>query len=200
LAIGKTSVGSSQKLSGRSASSVGAVRAISASESRRSSARSARPRLGLLTLPAALVIYPSLFPTASSGGDDPSNDVGFQPRTICKNQGDMDLIREADGNKSTFSIIPAFILHHQNGTFKNQGCECKVKAALPIIGIALFPVPCESHLATIQLYIHTVKALSREAGAIMINWKQGNGFSCMLQATWRNTGKHRTIGSVCQPT
>ena len=82
----------------------------------------------------------------------------------------MDLICQADGDESTFSVIPAFILNHQNGTLKNQGCKREVKAALPIIGIALFAVPRESHFITIQVYIHPVKALSEDAGVIPIIW------------------------------
>jgi hypothetical protein len=96
----------------------------------------------------------------------------------------MSPICEADSNESTFSVIPAFILNHQNGTLKNQGCKGEVKAALPIIGIALFAVPRESHFTTIQVYIHCVKAFAEDAGAIATIGKQGAVTGCKVQATW----------------
>jgi hypothetical protein len=96
----------------------------------------------------------------------------------------MDLIGEADGNESTLSVIPAFVLHHQYGTLKNQGCKREVKAALPIIGIALLPIPRESHFLTIQVYIHSVKVPSEDAGAIAIIGKQVDGSGCNVQDTW----------------
>jgi len=99
----------------------------------------------------------------------------------------MDLICEADGNKSAFSIIPAFVLHDQHGTFKNHGCKREVKTALAVIDIALFPIPCESHFTTIQMYIQCVKkkmrAPTRQSGT------KKNVSGCELQATWTYYGK-----------
>ncbi len=100
----------------------------------------------------------------------------------------MDLICQADGNESTFSVIPALVLNHQDGTLKNQGCKREIKAALSIIGIALFAVPRESHFITIQVYIHSVKEQSEDAGVIAIIGNQGDGSGCKVQTSWLYTG------------
>src|SRR5262245_24057748 len=145
LGVGRVSSASSQKSLGRSASSGGEVRAISASVITRSRARSALPRVGRsATLETGLVRF-ALTAIAPSSRDNPAFEAVRWLLAIGIHEGDFDPIGQSDSDGSLLPVIQPAILPLEDRPTEDQAGKLKIEAAVPEIALALLRVPDKLH-------------------------------------------------------
>jgi hypothetical protein len=144
FAEGSTTVASSQKSSGRSANSGGDVALISRSETRRSRARSARPRTASLLRVGRLVVRFAFTVIALPGRNDSSIDFAVGLGPIRVDDGQRDTLSLAQGDDSALPVIAARICPLQPGPIEDLRGEFKVESALPEISSALPSIPAKA--------------------------------------------------------
>lgn len=141
FATGSTTRAEAQKSSGRPRSSRGDVRWIVASETRRSRARLARPRLG----PAldCLLVGLTLTATTHSGRNDATDlCTGLGPVGVHESQGDA--IGLANGNDPTLAVVATRVWALQGRPVEHLRGELEVEAPHSEIAIAFPSNPTRS--------------------------------------------------------
>jgi hypothetical protein len=156
LAAGSVGTASSQKSRGSSRNSGGDDRCSSASVTRRSFARFARPcvgaRLGWEDFPVRL----ALTVTAHSGRNDPSHDLAsLSP--IGVDHGEEDPIGSPDGDPPNLAIVLACVDTLKGRAGEDSGGKREVKIAISQVPITLLGIPGTAHLRIIQVYIPSRK-------------------------------------------
>jgi hypothetical protein len=159
FAVGNTGTASSQKSGGRSRSSSGAVRAISASVTRRSRARFARPAVGVCGVGLAredFAVRLAFTTTTHSGrNDSPYGLASLSP--IGEDHGEGDPVGEPEGDPTHFSVVLACVDALQSRAGEDERREREVKASLGDIPLALRRVPEEAHGSIYASYIRARK-------------------------------------------
>jgi len=152
---GSTTTAWVQKSAGRSASSRGEVRRISRSVTRRSFARSARPRTALSGATGRFDRRLVLMAITQTGRNESSDNLaGFGPIRV--HNGKRDTLGEPDGHNATFCAVPAVVLAFERGAFEDQPGELEIDATVAEVPRTLPFIPTEPHNESIRLYIRRV--------------------------------------------
>ena len=152
LGSGWTTTASSQKSSGRSASSGGEVLSIVRSVARRRRLRSARPRTGRSLLLEGPEVRRALTSVAHAGRDDATNDhASLGPIRV--DHGERKPLGQPDRDDALFPVVPACVVALQGRSVGDERGELDIESALPKVSGTLPRVPREAHPSSIRVYI-----------------------------------------------
>ena len=153
-----TGTASTQKSGGSSRNSSGEDRRISASVTRRSCARLARPRLALELGREDFAVRLTLTAIAHSGRNDSSDDIAsLSPVGI--DHSERDTIGDAEGDPSYLTLVLTRVDALQSWTDKAHGGEREIKPSFREVPLAFLRVPVEAHQRNIRVYIRARKEL-----------------------------------------
>jgi hypothetical protein len=146
---GVTTRASCQKSFGIARNSVGDVRAISASDTRRKRARLARPWVGVALRLAgfdSFGITTTLLAIAETGTDEATHDGVLDTDAIGKNNRQRNPVRYAERDHASFTVIAPRVIKFDVRRRKDERREFEIEAAPREILVALLGIPVECHL------------------------------------------------------
>ena len=177
MAAGNVGTALSQKSRGSSRNSGGDDRCSSASVTRRSFARFARPCVGARLAWEDFPVRLALTATAHSGRNDSSHDVAsLSP--IGVDHGEEDTVGSPDGDPPHLAIVLACVDALESWAGEGSNGKREIKIAISQVPITLLRIPGKAHLCTIQAYIQSRK------GCVWSHVKRG--WKCPLPGADRN--------------
>jgi hypothetical protein len=153
FAAGITGTASSQKSCGRSRSSSGEDRLMSASDVRRSLASFARPCVGTALRREDFAIGLALMATTHSGRNDSSNDLAILS-PIGIDHRERNPVGYAERDPPNLTVVLACVDALESRAREDRGGEGEIESSLRKIPLALLGIPREAHPTNIRAYIH----------------------------------------------